>query len=541
MRARRPGMSVIVATAYMEEAERFDWLAAMNGGKALASGAPARGSRRNGAATLEEAFIALLPETRARRPPRIAHSRRAAARRWRADHRRAQPDLPLRRLHRGRSRQFHHRARRDLRLPRLQRLRQDDDDEDADRPAGRRPRARRCCSASRSKRADMGARYRVGYMSQSFSLYAELTVRQNLDLHAQLFHLPAARAEARIDELDRRVRPRGLSRPAHGRPAARHSPAAFAGGRDRARAGDADPRRADFGRRSAGARPFLGSADRPVAPTQGVTIFVSTHFMNEAARCDRIALMDSGRVLASDTPAELVRSARRRDAGRRVHQLSRGGDRRRAAAPVPVDAPQRCRGGPATLEAATWFSPRRLLAYTIRETLELLRDPIRLGFSLFGTALADAGVRLRRFHRCQQSLLRRARPRPEPGEPRLSRGAARLHLFRREAAARRLRRARKPPAGAATIKAAIEIPPGFGRDIKRGRPACVGGLDRRRDAVPRGDDPRLSRGHARALSRRPRDQDHAAQPRRRPPISRSDSNTIRISTASMRWCHRRWR
>ena len=41
MRARRSGMSVLVATAYMEEAERFDWLIAMNGGKILATGSPA--------------------------------------------------------------------------------------------------------------------------------------------------------------------------------------------------------------------------------------------------------------------------------------------------------------------------------------------------------------------------------------------------------------------------------------------------------------------------------------------------------------------
>ena len=41
---------------------------------------------------------------------------------------------------------------------------------------------------------------------------------------------------------------------------------------------------------------------------QGVTIFVSTHFMNEAERCDRISLMDSGRVLATDTPAGLVKA-----------------------------------------------------------------------------------------------------------------------------------------------------------------------------------------------------------------------------------------
>jgi ribosome-dependent ATPase len=40
--------------------------------------------------------------------------------------------------------------------------------------------------------SDINARRRVGYMSQSFSLYTELTVRQNLELHARLFHLGAA-------------------------------------------------------------------------------------------------------------------------------------------------------------------------------------------------------------------------------------------------------------------------------------------------------------------------------------------------------------
>ena len=69
MRARRPGMSVVVATAYMEEAERFDWLVAMNGGRVLASGSPAELKRiRTGSATVEEAFIALLPEAQRGRP-----------------------------------------------------------------------------------------------------------------------------------------------------------------------------------------------------------------------------------------------------------------------------------------------------------------------------------------------------------------------------------------------------------------------------------------------------------------------------------------
>jgi ribosome-dependent ATPase len=61
IRERRSGMSVLVATAYMDEAKRFDWLVAMNDGRVLATGAPAEILARTGARTLEEAFIYLLP------------------------------------------------------------------------------------------------------------------------------------------------------------------------------------------------------------------------------------------------------------------------------------------------------------------------------------------------------------------------------------------------------------------------------------------------------------------------------------------------
>ena len=90
MRAERPGMSVIVATAYMEEAEQFDWLVAMDAGKVLATGAPATLSEDR-LATVEESFVALLPEARGRGHT-VAPFRRAAGRR-RNRHRRAQPDL----------------------------------------------------------------------------------------------------------------------------------------------------------------------------------------------------------------------------------------------------------------------------------------------------------------------------------------------------------------------------------------------------------------------------------------------------------------
>ena len=62
---------------------------------------------------------------------------------------------------------------------------------------------------------DIRSRMRVGYMSQSFSLYTELTVRQNLDLHARLFQLPRDKAENRIAELvSLEVRTGGPVRPA---------------------------------------------------------------------------------------------------------------------------------------------------------------------------------------------------------------------------------------------------------------------------------------------------------------------------------------
>ena len=59
-------MSVLVATAYMDEAARFDWLVAMDDGRVLATGTPRELLERTGATSLEEAFIAVLPEEKRR-------------------------------------------------------------------------------------------------------------------------------------------------------------------------------------------------------------------------------------------------------------------------------------------------------------------------------------------------------------------------------------------------------------------------------------------------------------------------------------------
>jgi ribosome-dependent ATPase len=180
--------------------------------------------------------------------------------------------------------------------------------------------------------SDLKTRNRVGYMSQSFSLYAELTVRQNLDLHARLFHLPAARAKARIGDL---VAGFGLGEFLDQRAA--DLPLGIRQRLSLAVAIVHEPEMLILDEPTSGVDPL--ARDRfwelliDLSRNQGVTIFVSTHFMNEAERCDRISLMDSGRVLATDTPAG--RGQRNRHRGRRRPQPMRPGSgqgrRRRSA------------------------------------------------------------------------------------------------------------------------------------------------------------------------------------------------------------------
>src|SRR6185437_13227952 len=99
-----------------------------------------------------------------------------------------------------------------------------------------------------------------------------------------------------------------------------------------------------------------------------------THFMNEAERCDRVSLMDSGRVLATDTPARLIEA--RGAATLEEAFITYLEDAAPSDESVAAERP----------DASTPFSLRRLAACTIRETLELVRDPIRVGFAVFGTA-----------------------------------------------------------------------------------------------------------------------------------------------------------
>ena len=305
MRSRRPGMSVLVATAYMEEAERFDALIAMNAGKVLAVGSPAELKAQTHAQTVEDAFTALLPEAiRAGRrrleipPLRILDAEPVITAR----------DLTCRfgdftavdrvsfTIERGEIFGFvgSNGCGKTTTMKMLTGLLTPTDGDAL--LFGKRPDAH-----------DINSRRRVGYMSQSFSLYSELTVRQNLDLHVRLFHLPARKAHTRLfdlvqrfglaDYLDQRTSqlPLGIRQRLSLAVAIVHEPEMLI--LDEPTSG-VDPL----------ARDRFWELLIDLSRKQGVTIFVSTHFMNEAERCDRISLMDSGRVLATDTPRNLIRT-----------------------------------------------------------------------------------------------------------------------------------------------------------------------------------------------------------------------------------------
>jgi ABC-type multidrug transport system ATPase subunit len=154
----------------------------------------------------------------------------------------------------------------------------------------------------REQRADMTV---IVATAQSFSLYTELTVRQNLRLHARLFHLPRAQARQRIRAL---IQQFGLGE--HVDTEAASLPLGIRQRLSLAVAVVHEPDLLILDEPTSGVDPLALDAFWELlidlSRRRGVTIFVSTHFMNEAERCDRIAMMHAGRVLAIGTPAELV-------------------------------------------------------------------------------------------------------------------------------------------------------------------------------------------------------------------------------------------
>jgi len=185
--------------------------------------------------------------------------------------------------------------------------------------------------------------------------------------------------------------------------------------------------------------------------------------------------MDAGRVLATDTPAGLVRErgvATLEEAFILYLEETRVGDHSPNAEPASLQLSHAPKGRNTAASVHTWFSLQRLFAYSIRESLELLRDPVRLAFGLFGTALLmlvfGFGVSTD-VNNLTFAVLDRDHSHESRAYLEELRGSA---YFIEKAPitdyADLLGRLKD-----GQINASIEIPPGFGRDIKRGRPTSV--------------------------------------------------------------------
>ncbi len=394
VRAMQPDMTVIVATAYMDEAQRFEWLIAMDEGKILDTGTPAELLSKTNCDNLDDAFIQLLPEekrsghTKLTVPPlpdtgadSIAIAADGLTKRFGSftavDH----VSFKIRQGEifgflgsNGCGKTTTMRMLTGLLTP----------TEGSAELFGKPIEAE-----------SMETRLKLGYMTQLFSLYNELTIRQNLTLYARLYRIEESLVKERVEEMLQRFQlksyedatpsslPLGIKQRLSLAAAVIHKPQILI--LDEPTSG-VDPV----------ARDLFWELIIELSRRDLVTIFITTHFMNEAERCDRISLMHAGRSLACDTPAKLVaeRQAPTLEAAF-IGYLEDADPASREKVVLAAPAESEC--VEEKKRKSLWkrlaesnhpkFSMQRILCCCWRESLELMRDPIRATLAIFGALL----------------------------------------------------------------------------------------------------------------------------------------------------------
>ena len=303
LRREHAGMTVIVATAYIEEAQRFERLLAMDAGRLLENKPTAAVLADYGTDVLEEAYVKMLP------PEKQQGSGGLDITPFVPD-----PDAPPAMEALGLTKRFGDFTAVDHVSFTIQKgeifgfL--------GSNGCGKSTTMKMLTGLLEATEGDatllgkpidaggLDTKMRVGYMSQAFSLYEELSVRRNLDLHARLYQMGAKGAAAVEEALQQfdladvadtapASLPLGIRQRLQLAAACLHHPEVLI--LDEPTSG-VDP----------AARDMFWRHLLKLSREDKITIFVSTHFMNEAARCDRISFMHKGRVLAVGTPAELA-------------------------------------------------------------------------------------------------------------------------------------------------------------------------------------------------------------------------------------------
>ena len=303
LRREHAGITVIVATAYIEEAQRFERLLAMDAGRLLENKPTADVLADYGTDVLEEAYVKMLP------PEKQQGSGGLDITPFVPD-----PDAPPAMEAHGLTKRFGDFTAVDHVSFTIQKgeifgfL--------GSNGCGKSTTMKMLTGLLEATEGDatllgkpidaggLDTKMRVGYMSQAFSLYEELSVRRNLDLHARLYQMGAKGAAAVEEALQQfdladvadtapASLPLGIRQRLQLAAACLHHPEVLI--LDEPTSG-VDP----------AARDMFWRHLLKLSREDKITIFVSTHFMNEAARCDRISFMHKGRVLAVGTPTELA-------------------------------------------------------------------------------------------------------------------------------------------------------------------------------------------------------------------------------------------
>ena len=397
VRAEQPNMGVIVATAYMDEAQRFDWLVAMDDGQVLATGTPKEILERTQRDNLDAAFIQLLPAEKRQQhkeltvpPLELAsdedYSIEAEGLTKRFGSFTAVDHVSFK-IRRGEI--FGFLGSNGCGKTTTMRM-----------LTGLLPATEGVAKLFGKPVGDdsMAVRQNLGYMTQLFSLYSELTVRQNLELYAKLYRIPRDEVEERVQEMMKRFQlepyenitpaslPLGLKQRLSLAAAAIHRPQILI--LDEPTSG-VDPV----------ARDGFWELIIELSRRDKVTIFITTHFMNEAARCDRISLMHAGKSLACGTPEELITERKAPTLEDAFIGYLQAADPTSNALGGPHEAIS-AQPEPAVESAVApkkegllshffrkFFNWQRLYTCSWRETLELTRDPIRLTLAIFGALL----------------------------------------------------------------------------------------------------------------------------------------------------------
>ena len=387
LRAENPDMTVIVATAYFDEAKRFEYLLAMDDGRLIVNAPTQQVLDDTHTDTLEEAYVKLLPPTKQDKGGALQLTPFVAEKD-------APPAIEAKDLtkqfgdfiavnnvsftiQRGEIFGFlgSNGCGKSTTMKMLTGL--------LDASSGSAKLLGHTVDAN-----DMKTRMKIGYMSQSFSLYEELTVRQNLVLSARLYQMDDAQISPAVEESLQQFDlvdfgdtapgdlPLGIRQRLQLAAACLHHPEVLI--LDEPTSG-VDPI----------ARDMFWKHLLHLSRDNRTTIFVSTHFMNEAERCDRISFMHQGRVLAIGTPKQLCENKNTDDletAFIEYLEEAAGTDKNNATAENKTNATENTEVSALSSNNADslryWFGT--VWTFAVREGKELLRDKIRLFFALLG-------------------------------------------------------------------------------------------------------------------------------------------------------------